>query len=93
MKGKYLWTIFSIVLVLSLVLSACGAPATEAPKQEAPKEEAPAQEAPKEEAPAQEAPKEEAPAQEAPKEEPQHSSRSLISKKASLTLLLYDWSA
>lgn len=58
MKGKYLWTIFSVVLILSLVLSACGAPQpTEAPKQEAPKEEAPAQEAPKEEAPKEEAPK------------------------------------
>jgi len=60
--SKRLFSILSVLMVLTLVLTACGAPATEAPKAEAPKEEAPAAEAPKEEAPAAEAPKEEAPA-------------------------------
>jgi len=55
-----------LLLVLSLMLTACQPQATEAPAEEAPAEEAPAEEAPAEEAPAEEAPTEEAPAEEAP---------------------------
>jgi len=56
MQKKRLFTFISVLVVLSMVLAACGAPAaTEAPKQEAPQQEAPKQEAPKEEAPKEEA--------------------------------------
>jgi maltose-binding protein MalE len=52
---KKLVTLFSFITVLGLVLSACGAPATEAPATEAPAvaTEAPATEAPATEAPAE----------------------------------------
>jgi len=63
---RKLFSIVSILVILSMVLAACAAPAP-AP---APKEEAPKQEAPKEEAPPAEAPKEEAPKEEPPAEEP-----------------------
>jgi len=48
MKIKSLWYVFSVVLIFSLILSACAAPPppTEAPKEEAPKVEAPKEEAP-----------------------------------------------
>jgi len=48
MKVKSLWYVFSVVLIFSLILSACAAPPppTEAPKEEAPKVEAPKEEAP-----------------------------------------------
>jgi len=53
-----------LVVVLSLVLSACSTPAVEAPAAEAPAAEAPAAEAPAAEAPVAEAPAAEAPATE-----------------------------
>ncbi len=65
---KRWYVLFAVLLVLGMVLAACGGggetPQAEAPAAEAPAEEAPAEEAPAEEAPAEEAPEEEAPAKE-----------------------------
>lgn len=55
--------LLSLLVVASMVLTACAPAPAEAPKEEAPKQEAPKQEAPKEETPKQEAPKEEKPAE------------------------------
>lgn len=75
---KSLFVVLVLALGLSMVLTACGAPASapaeadaqtseeSAPAEEVAAEEAPAEEAPAEEAPAEEAPAEEAPAEEAP---------------------------
>ncbi len=49
---KRLYFILSVLVALSMVLAACGAPATEAPAAEAPAAEAPAAEAPAAESPA-----------------------------------------
>jgi len=64
MKKLHLVTI--VLIVASIILSACGSPATEAPATEAPATAAPATEAPATEAPATEAPATEMPATEAP---------------------------
>jgi rhodanese-related sulfurtransferase len=50
-KNRVLTLLFTIIMVFSILLSACGAPA---PAEEAPVAEAPAEEAPAEEAPAEE---------------------------------------
>lgn len=62
MKTNKTWHVFSVLLVLMFLISACAAPAApaaEAPKQEPPKEEVKPTEAPPAEAPPAEAPKEE----------------------------------
>ncbi|MEI7990129.1 MAG: hypothetical protein WCI88_13920, partial [Chloroflexota bacterium] len=48
--SRRIFTILSVLILVSMLLVACGPAATEAPKQEAPKQEAPT-EAPKVEAP------------------------------------------
>lgn len=53
---KRLYFVLSVLVALSMLLAACGAPAAEAPAAEAPAAEAPAAEAPAAEAPATEAP-------------------------------------
>ena len=59
MKKQQLSWLLGLIVVMSMILSACGAPAaTEAPAAEAPAAEAPAAEAPAAEAPAAEAPAE-----------------------------------
>jgi len=65
LKKQRLLTWLSLLVVASMLLTACGAPATEAPAEQPPAE-APATEAPPAEAPATEAPPAEAPATEAP---------------------------
>jgi ABC-type glycerol-3-phosphate transport system substrate-binding protein len=55
-KMKRLYFVLSVLIALSMLLAACGAPAAEAPAAEAPAAEAPAAEAPAAEAPATEAP-------------------------------------
>jgi len=52
MKHRSMFVLLTALVALSMVLSACGAPATEAPAAEAPAAEAPAAEAPAAEAPA-----------------------------------------
>ncbi len=60
MKNKTLYMLLAAMMVLSMVLAACGAPATEAPAAEEPAAEAPVvEEAAPTEAPAAEAPAEE----------------------------------
>ncbi|MCI0519738.1 MAG: extracellular solute-binding protein [Chloroflexi bacterium] len=54
--NKKIWSLFSLLLVAAMLLSACGAKATPAPEVEAPAAEAPAAEAPAAEEPAAEAP-------------------------------------
>ncbi len=66
MNRKSLLVVLSVLLVASMMLTACTPAATEAPAAEAPAAEAPAAEAPAAEAPAAEAPAAEAPAAEAP---------------------------
>ncbi|HWS24140.1 MAG TPA: ABC transporter substrate-binding protein, partial [Anaerolineales bacterium] len=65
---RKLFTVFSMLIVTSMLLAACAAPAAPAaPAAEAPAAEAPAAEAPAAEAPAAEAPAAEMPAAEGPK--------------------------
>ncbi len=54
MKTNKLWQLISILCIAVFILSACGAPVTQAPKPEAPKEEVKPTEAPKQEAPKEE---------------------------------------
>jgi alpha-glucoside transport system substrate-binding protein len=67
-RKSQLWTVVSLLVLATMILSACGgaATATEAPATEAPATEAPATEAPATEAPATEAPATEAPVAECP---------------------------
>jgi branched-chain amino acid transport system substrate-binding protein len=65
-KHGITWRIMPILLIVVMILTACGAP----PETAAPATEAPATEAPATEAPAAEAPATEAPATEAPVTEP-----------------------
>jgi len=53
---KRLFGFLAVLMVMSLVLGACGTPATETPAVDAPVTEPPAEEAPAEEAPGEEAP-------------------------------------
>lgn len=64
--SKKMFSLISLIIILSMALAACQPAATEAPAAEAPAAEAPAAEAPAAEAPAAEAPVAEAPAVEAP---------------------------
>lgn len=74
MKSKSIFLILSLLVVFSMLLTACAAPAAEAPQ---PAEEKPAEAPP----PAEEAPAEEpAPAEEAPAEEPQMELMSVAAK-------------
>jgi len=52
---KFIWVFLSVLMVLSMVLTACGGPATQAPTEE-PMEEEPVAEEPAEEEPMEEAP-------------------------------------
>jgi alpha-glucoside transport system substrate-binding protein len=63
-KKSLVWSLTSLLVLVSMVLSACGSAATEAPATESLATEAPATEAPATEAPATEAPATEAPATE-----------------------------